>query len=132
MIDNEKRAVACTLVEKFFNGEITNDDLADDFPSGRNDPALNGIYRQLWFCWDDTHTHKINERYKTGEARAFFERCISFLGSDVEYQWPPRIGASLLLFLLRAVGAKTLAKRREEQELDALKKYGATLIFGHS
>jgi hypothetical protein len=105
MVNRHKREIAMRMVEGFAAGTVTSRDMDGDFPSDKNDPALAGIWEQLWFFWDDLHNHTLTGKHSpTPEARAMMDRCIAFLHSDLEYEWPPYRGSLRLLFL-RALSA---------------------------
>jgi hypothetical protein len=125
MFNREKRAIARDLVKKFDAGEISNDDFDDDFPRDRNDAALGAIYERLWFLWYDHRTHWLTGAHSLREEdQALFERCVAFLGSDLEYEWSPFIQASLSLILLRAFRFHGKAKEIEERKLKELEQVG--------
>jgi hypothetical protein len=43
MVNRQKRAIAKHLVEGFAGGKITNREIDNDFPTDKNDPALDNI-----------------------------------------------------------------------------------------
>jgi len=96
MINREKRDIARRLVEKFLAAEITNDDFVNDYPCReKDDRVIVAIYERLWGFWDDRRTHTLTGKHDLNpEARALFERCIAFLNSDLEYEWPPLSGGA--------------------------------------
>jgi hypothetical protein len=105
MVNRQKRSAAKRLVEGFAGGTLTSREIDNDFPTDKSDPALAAIWRQLWFLWDDFHTHTLTGRHApTPDARAMMDRCMAFLESDLEYEWPSLKGASWRLILLRAFG----------------------------
>jgi hypothetical protein len=87
MVDRIKRDF---LIEKFrdlLSGNITNleyDDLENEFISD-NDPAAWLIWEKTWHLYDDFKEHKVE---LTEDGRQYFARCILFLHSDLEYEWP--------------------------------------------
>jgi hypothetical protein len=104
MVSRNKRDVAANLLEEFRTGKITSDELENNFPSDRNDPALGSIYERLWFCWDSRKNRKFDMEAKgKEEIDSLFRRCVAFLRSDLEYcgqSWG-RERASFGLGLLR-------------------------------
>jgi hypothetical protein len=125
MVNRQKRAIGKHLVEGFAGGTTSSREIDNDFPTDKNDPALAAIWRQLWFLWDDFHTHTLTGKYApTPEGRAMMDRCLAFLESDLEYEWPPFRGASWRLILLRAFGFRKRAAEAEKRETEELAKFG--------
>ena len=113
------------MVEGFARGTITSREMDNDFPSDKTDLALAGIWERLWFLWDDYHNHTLTGKYSPApEEHAMMDRCIAFLDSDLEYEWPPFRGASFGLVLLRAFGFRKKAADAEKRELEELAKFG--------
>lgn len=126
MVNRGKRDLARHLVEKFLAGEITNDDLVNDYPCReKDDRVIVAIYDRLWGFWDDRHTHKLTGKHElTPEARALFERCIVFLNSDLEYEWPPLEWRSFSQAFLRLIGLRRIADRRGDEWTQKVRKIG--------
>jgi hypothetical protein len=126
MVNREKRDLAGGLIEKFLSCEITNDDFDKSYPTGeKNDPAIDVIHDRLWGFWDDRHTHKLVGKYALDpEARALFDRCIAFLGSDLEYEWPPLEWRSLSQVFLRMIGLRRIADARGNEWTEKTRKLG--------
>jgi hypothetical protein len=125
MINRQKRAIAKRLVEGFARGTITSREIDNDFPTDKNDPALAAIWRELWFLWDDFHTHTLTDKFSpTLEVRAMMDRCIAFLDSDLEYEWPPITPSSLGLILCRILRLRKKVRELELRELDRLNRLG--------
>lgn len=113
------------MVEGFAAGTVTSREMDGDFPSDKNDRALAAIWRRLWFLWDDFHSHTLTGKHSpTPEERAMMDRCIAFLHSDLEYEWPPYRGASFKLILLRAFRVRKRAAEVEKRETEELTKFG--------
>ena len=87
------------------------------YPRSKDDPALWEIWVQVWFFYSDVKTHTLTgKRALNDERRAFIERCILFLKSNAEFEWPrqkfrPWYG------ILRLLGFGRTLKRREEAEM---------------
>ena len=125
MVNREKRAIARRLVQQLVAGAITNDDFEDGYPRDRNDPALNGIYWQLWLLWNDSYTHTLpGDHSPKGETIVTLNRCTAFLGSDLEYKWPPGGSHSFKAILCKTFGFKRLFEAEVKQELERLSKIG--------
>jgi len=125
MVNRHKRDIAKRMVEGFAAGTVTSREMDGDFPSDKTDPALAGIWEHLWFFWDDLHNHTLTGKHSpTPEMRAMMDRCIAFLHSDLEYEWPPYRWASFRLILLRAFRFRKKAGEVEKRETEELAKFG--------
>ena len=121
MVIAEKRRLASDLIAKYLSREITNDELSEDFPRDRRDPALEAIWWNLWPHYDDTHSHKAEGKHQlSAEAIDLFARCIIFLHSDLEYEWPPHKWMGFEYLLWRVLGRG----KRIEQKFDEFKSHG--------
>jgi hypothetical protein len=121
MVDSEERQIASELIAKYLSLEITNDELSDDFPRDKRDPALEAIWWNLWLHYSDTHSHKAERKHQLSpEAKELFERGAAFLRTDLEYKWPPYkwIGFEYALWRLLGLG------QRLEQKFDVFKSHG--------
>ncbi len=118
MIDRHARDIASVAVRDFMEGSISNEEYERRYPRSKDDPALWEIYIQVWFFYSDIKTHKLTGKHELNEERrAFVERCILFLKSNAEFEWPrqkfrPWYG------ILRLLGLGRTLKRREEQEMN--------------
>jgi hypothetical protein len=117
MIDRHARDLAAEAVRDFMEGSISNKEYERRFPRSKGDPALWAIYSQVWFCYSDILEHTLTGKHALNdERRAVMERCLLFLKSDLEYQWPlPKI--RLRYGILRLLGFGWLLKRRQEVEM---------------
>ncbi len=79
MVNRQKRDIAAQLLEDFLSGRTSNDNLEDDFPNDKEDPALAGIYERLWFFWESRRPRTFL-RSEEGSTTAddLFQRCIFF------------------------------------------------------
>jgi hypothetical protein len=121
MVDSEKRRFAGELIAKYLSREITNDELSDDFPRDKQDPALEAIWWNLWPYYDDTHSHKAEGKHELkSEAKDLFERCAAFLRTGLEYEWPAYqwIAFENLLRWLPSI------RKRIERRFDEFKSHG--------
>ena len=118
MIDRDARDVAALVLREFADGLTSTAQYEHRYPESRIDPAIWEIFAQVWFFYSDVKTHTLTGRHALNDARrAFVERCIVFLKSDVEFQWPrqrfrPWSG------LLRLLGFGRVLRRCEEFESD--------------
>jgi hypothetical protein len=125
-MNRQSRDLARRLIERFLACEITNDDLADNYPCReKDDRAVGAIYERLWFFWDDLHTHNLTgEHALDPEARALFERCVAFLASDLEYEWPVIKWVSVGRGFLRAIGLGKVVDKKAGQYLEKIRGFG--------
>jgi hypothetical protein len=71
----------------------------------------------LWLGYSDVREPALSGTYPlTLENRAVYERCLLFLKSDLEFQWPPS-DFKLRYGLLRVLGFGRALKRREDPEM---------------
>jgi hypothetical protein len=113
------------MVGGFAAGTVSSREMESDYPFDKSDRALGAIWRRLWFLWDDFHNHTLTGKNSpTREERAMMDRCIAFLESDLEYEWPPYRSASLKLILLRALRLRKKAAEVEKRETEELAKFG--------
>jgi hypothetical protein len=131
MVNRGQRDFARRLIEEYMSCEITNDDFTNDYPTKeKEDRAIRAIYDRLWGFWDDLHTHRLTGKYALdSEARALFERCIAFLGSDLEYEWPPLEWRNLSQAFLRLVGLGRIADRRGEDWNEKVRMLGSWEVW---
>jgi hypothetical protein len=119
MVDRHARDIAADAIRDFMEGSISNKDYERRFPSTRtlDDPALQAVFSHIWFCYDDLSEHTLTgEHALTGERRAFLERSLLFLRSDLEFQWPPPL-FGLRYWILRLLGFGRRLQRREDKEM---------------
>ena len=89
MIDRAKRDRLAEALRHLLSGRIDNlafDDL--DCPgtiTESKDRALFAVFYSVWSHYDDFHSHPLE---LTDGQRLDFKRCILFLHSDAEYEWP--------------------------------------------
>ena len=88
MIDREARYRAADLVEQFWNGSITNDELERSWPNSR-DEAIRAVEDLVWTLYSDHKTHTVREA-ETSDPRlmVIIPNCIAFLRTDEKYTWP--------------------------------------------
>jgi hypothetical protein len=88
MVDRKARHAAAQLVIQFRDGLITNDEFS--IPWVRTtDRALKAIATMLWNSYSDTRVERFDASNPIDPAtRALFDRCVYFLRSDLEYEWP--------------------------------------------
>ena len=117
MVDRAARDSAASALRDFVNGSISNKEYERRYPRSKSDPAILEIYVQAWFFCSDVREHTLTGKHVlTDENRTFFERCILFLRSDSEFQWPPT-KISLWYPLLRLIGLGRVVNRKIEEAM---------------
>ncbi|MGB2899571.1 MAG: hypothetical protein WBB89_09920 [Candidatus Acidiferrum sp.] len=117
MVDRYARDLAAQTLREFIDGSISNREYERRCPKSKDDPALWSIYANIWFCYSDTSEHTLTGKHAlTDEGRAIVGRCLLFLKSDLEFQWP---ATKLRLWypLLRLIGLGRIVNRRVEKEM---------------
>ena len=91
MIDRQKRDRLAEALRHLLSGCLNNltfDDL--DVPGGithSKDRALHEVFQTVWPFYDDFRSHPL---HLTEGQSLDFKRCIVFLHSDAEFEWPRR------------------------------------------
>ncbi len=117
MVDRHARDIAADAVRDFMQGSISNKEYERRFPRTKDDPAFWAIYSNLWFCYSDVSEHTLTGKYALNdEGRALVNRCVLFLRSDLEFQWPPP-KFRLRYGFLRLIGLGRVVKRWEEEDM---------------
>lgn len=151
MIDIPRRKKLAFHLRQLSTGIITNDEfesnLAEDITKGwlpdqyyrhkdvgNDDPAILPIAELAYGLYSDLEEHRLTEKYKlTDEGYTLIARCILFLRSEREYEWPkfdnrnPDVNISLidLLLIMITLGFYTRYKRRKaEAAFEEFKRSG--------
>lgn len=89
MVYRRKRMLAAAVLRDFRDGKITNDEFVKRWPRNKGDRVFGALFEQLWFYYDDIQTHRLTGKYELPPViRELFDRCIFFLESGLEYDWP--------------------------------------------
>jgi len=120
MVDRAKRDKLAEKLRHLLSGRIDNlqfDALDEDDSLNSEDEVISRIFYSMWRFYDDFRSHPL--RLTEGQRHDFI-RCIVFLHSDLEYEWPSRRDATKSFFrrLLARLGPRRdpladPAKRRE-------------------
>lgn len=114
MIDRSKRNQLAEALRHLLSGQMDNlafDEL--DCPgniSNSEDQAIFEIFYAVWPHYDDFQSHALE---LTDRQRLDFKRCILFLHSDDEFEWPKK-QAGLVHFLER-ITAQIFTRPRKTQ-----------------
>lgn len=112
-IDIEARRLLAENLRLFLENQITNDDLLYGFDDNKcatiymksSDPGVRVIYARCCRTWD-TYSRVLKQRdfgELTAEELEELSRAISFLNSNLPYEWPDRPGLLTALKLLLTV-----------------------------
>lgn len=104
MIDRKARTKVAGLLREFANGVISNEKFEAEYPVSNIDISIGEIFTQIWFLYSDVREHRLTgDDALNREQSKFVERCILFLKSDAEFEWPrQRISPSH--FILSVLG----------------------------
>lgn len=117
MIDRPARDAAATALRRFMEGAISNREFARLYPARSEDPAIRAIDVHIWFCYSDLTEYALSGKHAlSDDSRVLFERCISFLETDLEYRWP-RTEFKLRYGILRLLGFARYLERREAADM---------------
>ncbi|WP_353565340.1 hypothetical protein [Haloferula sargassicola] len=85
MIDLPKRLKFAEALRQLLAGTITNIEFDRRDFEDTADAGIYAIWHSIWLCYDDFLVHPLKI---TDGQKLDFERCILFLHSEVEYEWP--------------------------------------------
>lgn len=99
MIDTTNRARFAEGLRHLASGTITNDEFEDWPYQTSKDAAITEIYTlAAWPLYDDLKEHRLTDEHALTEGMKLdLARCILFLRSDFEYEWPRRTGIRSVL-----------------------------------
>ena len=87
-VDSELRLEASKLLQSWIEGDVSNFELEDRWPTKKTDGALAAVAEHLWLLYDDFPKSYLNWSGLTQVQQALVRRCIEFLESDYTYKWP--------------------------------------------
>ena len=90
-LDKEARKKAANVLTQFYQGDISTDKFMTLWDKIETEDALLKIvFDYIWGFYDDLWPYKLKGRHALDQpSKGFFERCIVFLHSDLE--WPIHI-----------------------------------------
>ena len=103
MVDRKARNKFAELLRHFASGQITNGELEGQIPLPSKNLAIKEI---RWFAacplYEDIDEHTFTEEYSlSDDERREIAKCILFLKTDQEYQWPQHSALKELLAALK-------------------------------
>jgi hypothetical protein len=104
VIDRSARKKLSESLRHLVSGIYTNDKFDESVPLKSEDRAISGIFDFAWQLYSDLYTHKLTGKHKIHPVdKKTVARCLLFLKSDLEYEWPilnDRITLGCLLSIL--------------------------------
>lgn len=104
MVDRKARDKLAELLRHLVAGQITNDEFEYRIPISSEDLAIFEIYLIIaaWPLYDDFYEHTLTGKHRVpDEYRREIAKCVLFLKTDQEYQWPYQTDLKkALMFLL--------------------------------
>lgn len=90
MVDRKARDEFAGLLRHLVTGQITNDEFENRAPLSSKDLAIFEIWwLAAWPLYDDFDEHTLTEEYRASDdERREIAKCVLFLKTDQEYQWP--------------------------------------------
>jgi hypothetical protein len=138
MIDRTPRKQMANAIRGFATGRITNDEMESRYPQS-NDPVIFAIEGYAWTLFDDLKVHRARGRHKLSKSeKKTIARCILFLKSDEQYEYPHfnpygatlLDGATLLAPFLFAFNVFTLGLfHKSNQRNDPIEEAGDTSVW---
>jgi hypothetical protein len=117
MVDRLARDAAAEALAGFASGRLSNREYEARFPRSRTDSSLRAIYVAVWFTYSDIRDQVVGrELALSGQQCECLQRCIAFLRSDIDFQWPaPKF--RLWYGLIRLFGGSRMLERMEDRQL---------------
>jgi hypothetical protein len=104
MIARTERTQLALQLRRLASGRISNDDFEDGTPRHSPDAAVQELFLFGWSLYHDYSTYRLRGRQAPSrEVLDIVARCVLFLDSDLEYEWPehpPRRALGWIVALL--------------------------------
>jgi hypothetical protein len=90
MVDETARDLAAEAVARFAAGKTTNDEFENEYPdaSATEDNAIRAVETMVWNLYSDHEVGRLRDLTENDPRRLLLDRCLRFLRSNVEYDWP--------------------------------------------
>lgn len=109
------REIGAQLIERWFQGAITNYEFDDAWPWESPDKALSETGHELWCYFDDDVEHVLTISGLSTEQMDVVKRCYDFLKSDSIYQYEVYPKPKTLLGKLKAPFTKQTVQITDEE-----------------
>ena len=86
-MNSEDRTIASKIIERWFQGTITNDEFDDAWPWSSSDSAVREIGRELWSYFDDDPTNALTVSELTETQIDVLKRSWDFLNTALAYHY---------------------------------------------
>lgn len=118
MIKRDEREALALALRRLASGRSTTSEFDEHFPCASDDPGVEAISWIGWTLYSDYRTYLLRGRHALPpEAMEAVARCILFLHSDIEYEWPPVPKRGLGGTLLAVLSLGWLDKRGDRDRL---------------
>ena len=122
MIDRDGRTRLGEMLRHLASGVVTNFQFEDRAPGRSKDMAIREIRDATWFFYSDVREHRLSGPDRlTPETKSAIARCVLFLQTDLEYEYPVMSRGKLLGRFLAGICTLGLAPyllrwRKEPEE----------------
>jgi hypothetical protein len=90
MVNRDEREALALAIRRLAAGRITNDDYDDQYPVQSEDQAVTAVSWAGWSLYSDYWNYRLRGRNSlSAETMEAVARCVLFLQSGKEYEWPP-------------------------------------------
>jgi hypothetical protein len=89
MVSRTERDALALAIRRLASGRTTNDDFDDQYPARSQDPAVTAVSWAGWSLYSDNRNYRLKGRNSlSAETMQAVARCVLFLHSGHEYEWP--------------------------------------------
>ena len=113
MVSLSERRVLALALRRLASGRSSNDDFDADCPTASSDRALQAVSWAGWTLYSDYYNYRLRgHRSLSPETLEAVARCVVFLHSDLEYEWPPEPKRGLFGWLVTILSLGWVDLRR--------------------
>ena len=132
MIDRIARDRLAFKLRRLASGRITNDDYDEEYPVQSADRGVEAVSYAGWSLYGDLWNYRLRGHYAlSAETLRGVARCVLFLHSDAEYEWPVEPSRDVLWWLVHlfTLGRVDTRKWGAWQEWEATGEYSVWPFF---